>query len=90
MPKCYLHLYAESPITFDWRVPLDAFGGRTALEVAQEAFAKHVSQAHTRYTVEDSGYGDCRLFGLYRSLVGPDENHDDLFENLRDLSAGLN
>ena len=90
VPKCYLHLYAESPITFDWRVPLDAFGGRTALEVAQEAFAKHVSQAHTRYTVEDSGYGDCRLFGLYRSLVGPDENHDDLFENLRDLSAGLN
>lgn len=82
VPKTYIHLYPENRIEFDWRVPLEAFGGRTALEVAQEAFACHVSQAHTEYRVEDFGPGDCRVFGLYRSLVGPDENHDDLFENL--------
>ena len=83
VPKCYLHLYGENVITFDWRIPLDEFGGRTALDVARDAFACHISQAHTDYSVEDSGAGDCRLFGLYRSLVGPDVLHNDLFENLR-------
>ena len=32
--------------------------------------------------MEDFGPCDCSLFGLYRSLVGPDERHDDLFENI--------
>lgn len=82
VPKTYIHLYPENEIVFDWRVPLDAFGGRTALEVAQDAFLCHASQRHTDYSVEDSGPGDCRRFGLYRSLVGPDVNRDDLFENL--------
>ena len=82
VPKCYIHLYPENVIDFDWRVPLEAFGGKTAFDVATEAFACHVSQAHTEYRVEDSGPCDCSLFGLYRSLVGPDTAHDDLFEHL--------
>ena len=82
VPKCYLHLYEENEIIFDWRIPLPEFDGRTALEVAQAAFACHISQQDTDYRVEDSGAGDCRRFGLYRSLVGPDERKDDLFENL--------
>ena len=83
IPKCYIHLYPEQVIDFDWRVPLAEFGGQTAFDVAEAAFACHVSQRDTEYTVEDSGPCDCSLFGLYRSLVGPDEDHDDLFENLR-------
>ncbi|MBQ9210564.1 MAG: PIG-L family deacetylase [Clostridia bacterium] len=82
VPKCYLHLYPENVIDFDWRVPLPEFGGRTAFQVAEAAFACHISQQDTEYKVEDFGPGDCSLFGLYRSLVGPDERHDDLFENL--------
>ena len=82
VPKCYVHLYPENETVFDWRIPLDEFGGRTALEVAQDAFARHISQQHTDYAVEDTGPCDCRRFGLYRSLVGPDTEHGDLFENL--------
>ena len=82
VPKCYIHLYPADVIDFDWRVPLEEFGGRTAFDVATAAFACHVSQAHTDYTVEDSGPCDCSLFGLYRSLVGPDEAKDDLFEHV--------
>ena len=82
VPKCYIHLYAENVIDFDWRVPLEAFDGKTAFDVATEAFSRHISQKDTEYVVEDSGPCDCSLFGLYRSLVGPDIEKDDLFENL--------
>ena len=82
VPKCYIHLYPEGQIDFDWRIPLDRFGGKTAFDVASEAFYCHVSQRHTEYRVEDSGPCDCSLFGLYRSLVGPDEEKNDLFEHL--------
>jgi len=82
VPKCYIHLYSENVIQFDWRVPLEEFGGQTALDVARAAFACHISQQHTNYSVEDSGPCDCRLFGLYRSLVGDDQEHNDFFENL--------
>jgi len=83
VPKCYIHLYSENVIDFDWRVPLEEFGGKTAFDVAEAAFACHISQKDTEYAVEDFGPCDCSLFGLYRSLVGPDTAHDDLFENLR-------
>ncbi len=85
VPKCYIHLYGENVIDFDWRIPLPEFGGRTAFEVAEAAFYCHVSQRDTEYKVEDSGPCDCSLFGLYRSLVGSDVEHNDLFENLRPL-----
>lgn len=82
VPKCYIHLYPENVIDFDWRIPQEALGGKTPFQVATEAFACHISQQETEYRVEDFGPCDCSLFGLYRSLVGPDERHDDLFENL--------
>ena len=82
VPKCYLHLYSENVVDMDWNQPLDAFGGKTGFEVAQDAFRCHVSQQETRYTVEDSGPWDCSLFGLYRSLVGEDTEKNDFFENL--------
>ena len=80
--KLYLHLYRENRIDMDWNLPLSAFGGKTGLEVAREAFACHISQQHTDYRVRDSGSADCSLFGLYWSAVGPDTEKDDFFENL--------
>ena len=80
--KLYLHLYPENPIQMDWRVPLPSFGGRTALEVAQEAFLCHVSQQRGVYFVEDSGPYDNSLFGLYHTTVGPDVQGGDFFEHV--------
>ena len=82
VPKCYLHLYGENRAEMDWRQPLEAFGGRTSFDVAEEAFRCHVSQQKTSYRVMDWGECSCSLFGLYRSLVGPDTAGGDFFENL--------
>ena len=82
VPKLYIHLYQENQILLDWRKPLDAFDGKTGFEIAQDAFRCHRSQQKTEYRVEDSGRCDCRKFGLYRSLVGPDSSVGDLFENI--------
>lgn len=82
VPKTYIHLYAENVIDMDWQQPLDAFGGKTSFEVAEEAFRCHISQQNTDYHVEDWGPCDCSLFGLFRTQVGPDEAKDDFFEHL--------
>ncbi len=81
VPKTYLHLYPENPVTMDWNQPLARFGGKTALEMAKLGFAEHRSQ-QTYFKVEDFGPYDCRQFGLYRSTVGPDLQGGDFFENL--------
>lgn len=82
VPKCYIHLWPENVLDMDWRKPLDAFGGRTSFEIAEDGFRCHISQQTTDYHVEDWGPWDNSLFGLYRSLVGPDEAKDDFFEHL--------
>ena len=82
VPKCYLHLWKENVIDMDWRQPLEKFGGKTSFEVAEAGFRCHISQQKTDYHVEDWGPWDNSLFGLYRSLVGPDVNRNDFFENL--------
>ncbi len=82
VPKCYIHLYPENVVDLDWRQPLAAFSGRTAFDVAEEAFRCHVSQQAGDYRVLDEGECDCSLFGLYRSLVGEDEAKDDIFEHI--------
>ena len=89
--KLYLHLYKENPIVMDWRQPLDAFGGDTALEVAKEAFRFHRSQQGGSATyrgkkyvfaVEDRGPFNNAKFGLAWTTVGPDEQCNDMFENI--------
>ena len=83
VPKCYIHLYDRSQIIFDWRaLSLSAFGGRSAYDVANDAWHCHLSQQHTKYEVYMEPPYDSQVFGLYRSLVGPDVRHDDFFENL--------
>ena len=83
--KYYIHLYPEDTLVLNLDRPLSAFGGKTAVEIAQEAFALHKSQQVGRYTVAADGPYDIRRFGLAYSTVGPDEVHDGLFEHLDEL-----
>lgn len=80
--KLYLHLYEENSVTMDWRVPLSAFGGKTALELANEAYAMHVSQQQYHQTVYDTGDYSSAEFGLAESAVGADEAKNDFFEHI--------
>ena len=82
--KLYLHLWKEGRIKFNWRVPLNAFEGKTGLEIARRAYQKHVSQQNSphHYKVNDKGRLDNSLFGLYFTSVGPDEAMNDLFEHI--------
>ena len=59
--------------------------GKTAFEIAKEAFLYHVSQQNDRYAVEIDGPCDIRRYGLAYTAVGPDEAHDGLFEHLGTL-----
>ncbi|MBE5796319.1 MAG: hypothetical protein E7327_02950 [Clostridiales bacterium] len=81
VPKTYIHLYGQNQLRMDWKQPLAAFGGRTGLEMAAEAFACHVTQQE-RWKVLDGGEYDNALFGLWRTNVGPDVLKNDLFENI--------
>ena len=79
--KLYLHLYGDAPVRMDWHQPLVRFGGKDSMEVAREAFACHVSQTRRGWAMEEGGKCDNSLFGLYRTLVGPDVEKKDLMEN---------
>lgn len=82
VPKTYLHFYDQNQIVMEWDTPLKNFGGKTAFDVATEAFKFHVSQQkYYKVTRDRTGYG-CTQFGLYRSLVGQDVNKNDFFENI--------
>ncbi len=78
VPKTYIHLYQENPITLDLRVPIEELGGKTALEVAKEAYKQHVSQQWCWFYVSDDYKYSCAEFGLYRTTVGLDEKQDML------------
>lgn len=83
-PKVYLHLYPERQIVFDVNAPLQNDpDGRTPFQIAEDAYALHVSQ-HKYYfqvTQGESDPMDCRVFGLWRSTVGSDTAWD-LMENI--------
>ena len=81
VPKTYLHLYEEGKIRMDLRQPLDDFGGRTAVEVAADAYKKHVSQQWCWFYVSDDYQYSCADFGMYRTTVGADTGND-MMENL--------
>ena len=81
VPKTYLHLWKENPIHLDCRRSLSAFDGKTALEVAAEAYKKHVSQQQLWFYVSDEGPYSIAQFGLYRTTVGPDTG-SDIMEHL--------
>lgn len=80
--KLYLHLYPENRITMDWNVPLASMNWKTGLELAQEAYKMHVTQATTDFVVTDEGKTSCAEFGLAYSAVGSDAFGGDFFENI--------
>ena len=80
--KLYLHEYTKNVIPCDWTVPLEAFGGKTGFEVAEEAFAYHRSQVKRNWKFEAVGPHDNTLFGLYYTTVGQDTGTGDFMEHI--------
>lgn len=80
-PKTYLHLYGENKIRLDLRIPIDAMDGRSALEVAADAYKQHVSQQWCWFYVSDDYKYSCADFGLFRTTVGYDTGND-MLENI--------
>ena len=78
--KCYVHLYQDNPLIMDIRTPLASRGGRTALEVAQDAFKFHGSQQNGRHTVQAEKDPDAmNRFGMAYGTV---EAGSDVFDNI--------
>ena len=89
--KVYIHLGANPTITLDWTQPLEAFDGKTALEVAEAAYKCHESKAGTAYEIAYPGTeSDSSLFTLLRSTVGVDKECKDFFENIPEESLTVN
>ena len=95
LPKLYLHLYKENPITIDYDQPLEAFDGLTAFQMTQKyGFPCHVSQQWTGFRTWLNGYDgeitkasqiktyNPSQFGLYHSTVGADVQKNDFLENV--------
>ncbi len=83
--KLYLHLYPENQITFDWTIPLKSMNGATGIELAEEAYTLHKTQASSGMSVTETGTKyDNRIFGLAFTTVGEDVRKDDFLENIYD------
>lgn len=83
--KLYLHLYPENQITFDWTVPLKSMNGATGIELAEEAYTLHKTQASSGMSVTETGTKyDNRVFGLAFTTIGEDVRKDDFLENIYD------
>ncbi len=78
--KMYLHLYAENEIVLDVDAILNNYDGRSAFEVAEDAFAHHVSQS-TYFQVSKSGFYSLQKYGLAYTTVGVDTGND-MLENI--------
>ena len=94
--KLYHHQYGDEEreqTVFDWDQPLAAFGGKTGAEIAEEAFALHVSQqgAGIRrrgkfeiFTVKKFGveFYPYNRYVLYSTTVGKDAEKNDFLEHI--------
>ncbi len=80
--KLYLHLYDQNQVVMDFDKPLAFFGGKTAFEIAQEAYAFHKSQRSYWLDVLRSNEYDCRKYGLYFTTVGEDVEKNDFLEHI--------
>ena len=69
-------------IPCDWTVPLEAFGGKTGFQVAEEAFSWHRSQVKRNWSFEAVGPHDNTLFGLFFTTVGQDTGIGDFMEHI--------
>jgi len=95
IPKLYLHLYSENPITIDYDQPMEVFDGLSAFQVTQKyGFPCHESQQWTGFRTWLNGYDgeitkasqidryNPSKFGLYHTTVGADMQKNDFLENL--------
>ncbi len=93
--KLYLHLWGEESerTAFDWNVPLASMGGKTGLDLAEEAYALHMTQRGSGTKIHGKFYAFSvrefagkffpnNAFGLRCSMVGPDETHTDFLEHI--------
>lgn len=80
--KLYLHLYEENAIHISMSEPLETYDGRTAWEMAAEAFQEHTSQLGGRHACINEGVYSLEDFGLYYTTVGPDVEKNDFMENI--------
>ena len=78
VPKAYFHLYSENKIHMDLNQPIEAMGGKTALEIAKDAYLRHKSQQWCWFYVSDTYKYSCADFGLYKTSVGIDETNSML------------
>ncbi|MBP5669257.1 MAG: PIG-L family deacetylase [Lachnospiraceae bacterium] len=78
VPKAYFHLYSENKIHMDLNVPIESMHGKTALDIAKEAYKQHKSQQWCWFYVSDTYKYSVADFGLYRTSVGVDENNSML------------
>lgn len=79
--KLYIHLLEDKNIKLDLRQPLTSFGGKTAIEVARQAYKCYESQQWCWFTIDDYGETDNSSFGLYRTNVG-DDTCADVMDNI--------
>lgn len=79
--KAYFHLYPENKIHMDLNTPLSSMGGKTALDVAKEAYLQHKSQQWCWFYVSDTYKYSCADFGLYKTTVGTDEE-DSMLDHI--------
>ena len=95
--KVYLHLYGKKKdkTTINLDVPLKEYDNKTAYQVTQEAFTKHVSQQKSKYPAWLNGVNNeytkatqiktssPMYWGLYYTSVGKDKKKNDLFEHIK-------
>ena len=78
--KLYLHDYEENKLYLDGNVPLAAFDGTTAWNVARKAFQKHESQTpYGFFVMRDDQQHAFNRFGMIKGVV---EAGDDAFANI--------
>lgn len=80
--KLYLHITGDNQTVLDYDQPLDFFGGKTALQVAEEAYAMQDYLDWISPALKNEGVYDGSSYGLVFTTVGEDTGKGDLFENI--------
>ena len=83
--KLYLHQTGDALTTLDYDLPLDFYGGKTARQIAQEAYSFQDYQKKSlkgRDITYGEGVSDGSAYGLVFSQVGEDTGSGDLFEHI--------
>lgn len=83
LPKLYLHTPRTGDVVLDYNQPLDFFGGKTAQQIATEAYAMQSYQRRTAKTLPTDGAYNGAAYVLQYSAVGDDVQKNDFFENLQ-------